>query len=299
MAGTTRVAASGSPSRRPFSRLRAGSAGTDSVASIGRPGPPGAGAITVIAIVLLSFLAALLGSSGQATVGFGFALAVSPVLLVLLEPAEAVLCTLICATSLSLLMVWRERSWFSYDRGVTIGLVAPAVPGVVVGAALLEIVDGSVLQLAVGLIVLAFVALQLRWRSSGSPPARRFGFRRTALLAGFSGGVLNGSVSTGGPPLAIWLHGAGANPDQTRHTLALVFLVMNSATIAVLLAVVEPTISADGRAAVIAALLGIPVGYSLGRRALNRLSAATYTRAFLVMLAAVGAAGAANGAAGI
>ena len=254
------------------------------------PVQSGAIAMAVPAIILLTFVAAVLGSSAQTTVGFGAALVVSPVMLALLDPAEAVFCTIAQATILSVLLIAKERGRLQLDRGATLGLLLPALPGVFVGVALLHVISRSWLQLAVGAIVLGFIFMKWRWRDDEPDPDSQFRFDLRALPAGFTAGLLNGSVSTGGPPLAIWLHTVRAKPDQVRHTLAVVFTVMNLVTLAVLMISVDMQVTADGRAALLGAVFGVPVGYAVGAVALRRLSEEGFGRVFASLLAAVGVA---------
>ena len=250
-------------------------------------------------LLLLSLFTAALGSTAQATVGFGTALILSPLLLAVLEPAEAVFCTLVQATVLSVMMLARERKALDLDRGVTLGLLLPAVPGVFAGVALLEVISKVWLQLSVGVIVLGFVLLQLSWRGRPDRRVRGLHFDALAPPAGFASGLLNGAVSTGGPPLAIWLHRVRASPDQIRHTLAVVFVAVNLTTLLALAVVVSPAISADGRAALAGALVGTPAGYAIGVRSLRRLSDAGFASLFLALLATVGVASAAAGLLGL
>jgi uncharacterized membrane protein YfcA len=245
--------------------------------------------------ILLTLLASLLGSTAQTTVGFGIALFLSPVMFLLLEPAEAVLATLTAATSVSVLMLLGERDRLALNRGVSLGLLVPMVPGVLLGAGLLGIVDKAYLQIAVGLVVLTFVGYQERSRRAGSEPGPQFRFGSSAVPSGFAAGVLNGSVSTGGPPLAIWLRSVGSSPNQMRHTLAVVFIAMNLLTIAAILILDSPEISGEWGRAVAGALVGVPLGYALGRRILGRIDERTFASIVAIGLVAVAAISAISG----
>ena len=237
--------------------------------------------------ILLTLLASLLGSTAQTTIGFGIALFLSPVMFLLLEPVEAVLATLTAATSVSVLMLLGERDRLALDRGVSAGLLLPMIPGVLLGTGLLAIVDKAYLQIAVGLVVLCFVAFQGLSRRAGGVPVREFRFGPLAVPSGFAAGLLNGSVSTGGPPLAIWLRSVGSNTNQMRHTLAVVFLAMNLLTIAAIVILDSPEINGEWGRAVAGALVGVPLGYALGGRILGRIDERTFASIVAIGLVVV------------
>jgi len=245
--------------------------------------------------IVVTLLASLLGSIAQTTVGFGIALFLSPVMFLLFDPEEAVLCTLTAATALSVLVLVGERGRLALDRPASLGLLIPMVPGVLLGAALLGLIDKAYLQIAVGIVVLGFVAAQERARRRPGRGGRAFGFRPAAVPSGFVAGALNASVSTGGPPVAIWLRSVGASPNQMRHTLAVVFVAMNLLTIAVVAALDSPQISGEWGRALTGAMIGVPVGYAVGGRVLDRIDRETFERFVAIAIVAIALLSAANG----
>ena len=210
----------------------------------------------------------------------------------LLDSEEAVLCTVTAATVLSVLLLIRERDRLDLDRRVSLGLMIPVVPGVLVGGAALGLIEKAYLQVAVGLVVLGAVIWQETGGRRERSPEREFAFRRSAIPAGFVGGSLNGAVSTGGPPIALWLRSANAGPNQMRHTLAVVFIAMNLLTIAVIVALDSPVVDAEWGRALGGALVGVPLGYAIGGRVLARIGRLTFERLVAAAIAAVGLASA-------
>ncbi len=220
-------------------------------------------------------------------------------MITVLVPDEGVLCTLTAVTALSIVMLVSERRELEVDRDALAGLLVPAVPGVAAGIVLLEHVGRSSLQLGVGIVVLGFVGLQIRWSHLGHREQDSPRYRASAPPAGFAAGVLNGAIATGGPPIAVWLQFMRASANQARHTLAVVFIVINFATILLLVLSAAPPITGDGRAAFLGALLGILVGYRLGLQVLRRVDARLFTRLFGAMLTALGLASLIAGLSGI
>lgn len=251
-------------------------------------------AMIVFAVTLL---ASLFGSAAQTTVGFGAALFLSPVMFLLLGPEAAVVCTLASVTGLSVIVLFAERRQLALEPRVTIGLLAPAIPGVFLGALLLGVVDEAYLQIAVGLVVLAFVASRPEITGRrGVAPLQRLVYRRSAIPAGLAAGALNGAISTGGPPLAIWLRSRGASRTQLRHTLAVVFIFINLTSIAVIAVVDAPVIGSRWLVAFAGGLAGVPCGYWLGSRVLGLIDERIFARGVAIALSAVAIASLSSGA---
>jgi len=143
--------------------------------------------------------------------------------------------------------------------------------------------------------VLGFVAVQERARRRPEGRERRFGFRPSAIPSGFAAGALNGAVSTGGPPVAIWLRSVGASPNQMRHTLAVVFVAMNLLTIAVVVVLDSPQISGEWGRALAGAIIGVPIGYAVGGRVLDRIDRQTFERFVAIAITAIALVSAATG----
>ena len=122
---------------------------------------------------------------------------------------------------------------------------------------------------------------------------------RAAVPSGFLAGALNASVSTGGPPVAIWLRSVGASPNQMRHTLAVVFVAMNLLTIAVVAALDSPQISGEWGRALGGAVLGVPLGYAVGGRVLDRIDREAFERFVAIAITAIALLSAANGLSGL
>lgn len=254
----------------------------------------------MLGIVAITLAASLLGSAAQTTVGFGAALFLSPVMFLILGAEEAVLCTLAVVSWLSVLMLVAERDRLALDRGVSLGLILPAIPGVLIGAVALGVVDKAYLQILVGLVVVVVVVMQVRGMRTGPGAERpRFVVRPSAIPAGLISGALNGAVSTGGPPLAIWLRSVGSSPSQLRHTLAVAFIAINVTSIAVIGTIDSPRLDEEWLWAFLGGLAGIPAGHWLGSRALRRVDERTFGRAVAAALALVGATSMISGLGGL
>jgi uncharacterized membrane protein YfcA len=245
--------------------------------------------LPVTAALVVVALSAL-GAFVQGATGLGYGLVVAPALIAALEPRQALFATLASAFVLNVLMLVRSGRPHVRRRGAAT-VLAWAVPGFVVGAAILRGIARSHLQVAVGVVVIVAV-LARAWHPGVLAP----GPRRTAarVAAGFSAGLLTTTVSASGPPLALWMDAEGATPREFRDTLNALFGVCNVAGLLVLALDGPP----HARTVAITVLLlpGLVGGLVLGRRVAPRL---TPTAARRLALAVVGTTGVASVLAGL
>src|SRR3712207_4712093 len=205
--------------------------------------------------VLLACLAVLVGATVQAAAGFGLALIAGPALVAVLAPTEAVTTLIVLATTTTLLLLLVRRGSRPAIRWADVRVVVlAAVPGVVAGVLVLAVVSKPALQLAVGVGVLAAVALQVLRRpvpGQGTPS------RWATLGVGLLAGVLTTTTSTNGPPLVLWLERRHVPPAGMRDTPPALFLALHLLGAAVLTA-------AGGGAQALRAGGGLGVGGGAG-----------------------------------
>jgi len=231
----------------------------------------------------LAAAAALTGAFVQSTTGFGFALVLSPALFAVMDPVEAVMTLLVLGLVLSLLVLFEGGRPKHVDWRSLAPMLAAALPGLAVGAVALTQLSKSVLQVAVGVAVVAVAAWQLRRRRRGAEPHRVNGG-----IAGFTSGALTTSINVSGPPIVLWLEARGASPEEFRASLAATFLVLDLAGGAVLL-VGEGSGSIDaGRLGPLLAL--VIAGYAVGAVAFRRLNRERFYTLVLALVACTGVA---------
>jgi uncharacterized membrane protein YfcA len=243
--------------------------------------------------MVLAAVAAFVGAAMQSATGFGFALVLSPALLAVLDPYEAITALLGLGLASNVLVLfdggrpgpvrWREL----------VPVLLAAVPGLALGALALELLEKPVLQILVGVAVVGATAVQLRGRLSGAPPRRR-----SATAAGLASGAMTTSISVSGPPLVLWLEAHGVQPAEMRATLAASFLALNLAGCALLV----PLAGADriAPADVLLPLLGLVVlGHFVGAYAFKRLDPERFSLVVLALVALTGAASVLAGVLGL
>jgi uncharacterized membrane protein YfcA len=240
----------------------------------------------------LAAVAAFAGAAVQSATGFGFALVLSPALFAVMDPVEAVTALLVLGLALNLLVLFEGGRPEHVDWRALAPMLVAAVPGLAIGAVALTQLSKEVLQVAVGVAVIAAAGWQLQRR--GGPGGRTHLPPVAAWGAGFASGALTTSISVSGPPIVLWLEARGVRPEEFRASLAASFLALNLSGGAILLA-------AEGSGALeaetVAPLLAlVAVGYLLGALAFRRLDR---ERFFALVLALVVATGAASVVAGL
>ncbi len=231
-------------------------------------------------------VAVLIGLSVQSAIGFGFALFAAPAAFAALPAADAVLLVQVLGIATHLLVLFTEgRRARIAARPVAI-VVACALPGMVVGLWIVTEVSQQSLQLAVGVVVLAGVAIQWLFTGRATATAIR---REPGLeaLTGLGAGVLSTSVSVNGPPLVLTFSHLGLRGSLLRDSLVAGQLGIGVLASVVLLA------GADGASLPGGAVLGccavaMLIGHRFGAAVFRRLDAAAHHRAALVAAAIAG-----------
>jgi uncharacterized protein len=231
----------------------------------------------------LAAVAAFAGAAVQSATGFGFALVLSPALFAVMDPVEAVTALLVLGLALNLLVLFEGGRPEHVDWRALAPMLLAAVPGLAIGAVALTQLSKEVLQVAVGVAVIAAAGWQLRRRASRPhlQPAAAWG-------AGFASGALTTSISVSGPPLVLWLEARGVRPEEFRASLAASFLALNLAGGIVLVAAEGSGTFDAGAVAVLLAL--VVAGYAVGAVGFRRLDRERFFNLVLVLVAITGAA---------
>jgi uncharacterized membrane protein YfcA len=165
------------------------------------------------------------------TSGFGFGLLATPLLLLSgFSLPFVVTVNLLITVAARLSVVARLRR--SLDRRRAALLVGGSIPGLVVGAIVLDAVDGQTLRIVAGATVMAAAAALLF--AERHPP--RVHGAAAPLAAGFAGGVLGTSTSLLGVPPALLLARQRLAAASFIADLALYFVVTGTLGLVVLAA---------------------------------------------------------------
>ena len=166
----------------------------------------------------IGLAALLLGSFVFSAVGFGMALAMAPILLLILEPRQVVVLAnsmIVLATVLILAQTWRHYRWRESWLFMVAGL--PPVP---LGVILLSATAPTILRTAIVGLILVIAILSLF--NVRLPGART---RGGAVGFGFTTTLLTTTLSIGGFLAGIYAIEQEWTREQMRATLAVYFLL--------------------------------------------------------------------------
>ena len=174
--------------------------------------------------IIYSILCVYLGGCVKGLTGFGFSLVAVGTLVLAAAPSTVVPVVLLMNSLINLLLVYSVRGEIDLRR--TIPLVLAGIAGLPAGTYILVAVDGNILRIVIGVVILLFAVALLR--------GFRREFRRERLgssVVGAAGGVLNGSIGMGGPPIVLFLCNLGLDKRSFRANLVAYFLGINLAAI--------------------------------------------------------------------
>ncbi|MFT3797245.1 TSUP family transporter [Microbacterium sp.] len=227
------------------------------------------------AALLLIVVGVLVGAIAQSATGVGFGLVAGPAVLIAAPQAGPMPVLAASLVVLSLTLAQNRHGW--RWRVVTFIVVA-ALPGTVIGAAVLRALDPRMLQLAAGIVVV--VAGCVIVRGVRVPSSAPF-----LALAALVAGALNSIAAIPGPPLAMTYRPSDA--AQFRANLSAAFLAMTVLSL-VATSVVRPPTAEDVRlSAVVAAVAA--VSHVGARRWVRSIPNDTVRRAAVLVSIAAGA----------
>ncbi len=143
--------------------------------------------------IILAIFIVSLGAVVQGSVGFGFALVASP-LLVMLNPVFVPGPILFCGFFVSLFLTIRERNQFELKK-ISWAVIGRII-GSIIGASILPFLSLNGFSIFFGVLVIFAVILS----SLGISISIN---RSTLLSAGFLSGFMGTTISIGGPPVAL------------------------------------------------------------------------------------------------
>ncbi len=225
-------------------------------------------------LALTSALAAL-AAIPQNVTGFGFALVLAPLLVLILDAGDTVVIVNVLAALVAASIAWRLRAAIAWrTAGV---LFAASLAGMPLGLAVLLVVDAKVLQALIAIAVLSGTLALARGLTLSAGTG-------LAAVVGAAGGFLRTSTSAAGPPIIIYLQGRRLPADAFRATGA--FYFMATGAVATALFAATGRIDVGVGLAVLAALPGVAIGTVAGAALAGHVSERWFRRAVTILLLA-------------
>lgn len=217
----------------------------------------------MLALVVVSVL---IGAFAQRITGMGFALVVSPALVIILGPFDGVLIVNFCAVLSSLLIiprVWRHIEWRTFAW-----LTVPALIAIVPGSLLAANLGGPQLQLGVGALVIIALTVSLIVTRTEHTVGRR----PAALVAGAASGFMNTAAGVGGPALSVYAVLTRWPQAQFAATLQPYFVVIGTASLATKVAFADGAFPELDAASWLFVIVALVAGLGLGELLHTRIS---------------------------
>ena len=245
-------------------------------------------AVAVPAVILL----------GLAKGGFaGIGVIAVPLMALAISPVLAASITLPILIVQDVVSVWAFRK--TWDGKVLALMLPSAAAGIWLGYALAAFVKPGAVELAVGAVAVVFALLRL-WAERSSAPVRAPRVERVpwrGVVAGVAAGFISQIAHAGGPPFQMYVLPKNLPRDTFIGTSAIFFAVVNWMKVPAYWALGQFTREAMATAAVLLPL-AIASTYA-GVWLVRRVPAANFYRIIYLLLIAVGAKLAWDGAASL
>ena len=126
---------------------------------------------------------------------------------------------------LSLLVLFGERRDLDVRRGDVARMTGWGIPGLAAGILVLRAVDKPVLQVGVGVAVIAAALIELRGGPGGDGRPRPGRSQPVGVVAG----LLTTTTGVNGPPMIMYYLRTGGDQHQVRDSMAATFLALHAA----------------------------------------------------------------------
>ena len=167
--------------------------------------------------ILYGIIAVFVAGIIKGLTGFGFSLAVVPVLVLLLGPRTAIPIVIILNALTNIGLYFSVRKWVDLKR--IRPLIISGIVSIPIGMVLLLVLNVTALKIIIGCTICIFaLAFLLGFRKQVHNEKRGF------MAAGLVSGTLNGAISTGGPPVILFLTHQGDAKRPFRANLIAYFL---------------------------------------------------------------------------
>lgn len=234
--------------------------------------------LTTIGVAAALLLAAFV----KGTSGMGFPMIATPMVALLLDIRTAVVILIIPNLLMDATQIFRGSLSIEIFRRFK-WLLLWTILGVFLGTKLLVMLPAWILNLTLGLTILAFVGWSLmRVELRISPRLEKI----LSPIVGIVGGFLNGMTNAAGPAPAIYLYSLRLPKVEFIKSIATIFIVTKLAQLAAV-----STWNLFDRATLELSLgvtLFVLAGFYLGLKAQDRVNQQTFERALLTILFVIG-----------
>jgi len=235
---------------------------------------------------ILASCAVLFAAFVRGLSGFGFALILAPLLLLLLNPVAVVVTNLFLGFFSHIGIVLWSLKRIELKR--IYPMLASSLLGIPLGVCIINVAAPSLLKIVIGAVIIAFAI----------PMAT--GFRRTinnerlgSGIAGFLSGILASSTSLGGPPIVLFMHNQGWSKQAIHPSLAAYFMLLT--TFALIALYVSNQVHVETIATAASLLPAMLIGVIVGVRTFDRTDSRLFQRLSIAIVIGAGILGILSG----
>lgn len=224
----------------------------------------------------------LLAAYVKGTTGLGFPLIATPMVALLLDIRIAITILIIPNIVMDIAQIFRGTFSAAIFRRFT-WLLLLTILGVFLGTKVLVTLPLWILDLALGIMVLAFVASSfLRFGFQVSPHVERILSPLVGLVTGFLMGITN----AGGPAIAVYLYSLRLPKTEFIKSIATIFVVNKVSQLVAVSTWNLLTLSMLSLSLVVT--LFSLIGFSAGLKTQDRVNQQAFNRALLTLLLVMG-----------
>ncbi|PKB71366.1 MAG: hypothetical protein BZY87_05795 [SAR202 cluster bacterium Io17-Chloro-G6] len=229
--------------------------------------------------LFFSILIVAAGATIMGTVGFGIVLVAAPVVLLYLEPQQAVV-VLNGLTAILMAMVLL-RTWRHVRLRASVGLVLGGLAATPIGVLALNAASPGLLRVTIAVVIILLALFSLT--SVQLPFAQR---RPAGPVFGFLTSLSVTTIGVGGPIGAIYVIAQRWNPETVRAVLALFFLASDGMAFALYAA--TGLVGRDTLANVGVMIPGLLIGFGMSAVLVNRINDRIFRYAVVVVIVVAG-----------
>ena len=178
-------------------------------------------------IWILALCAVLFAAFIRGLAGFGFALILAPILLLILNPVAVVVINICLGFLSNIVVVIHSFAKIDYKR--VLPMAISCLLGIPLGVRIISVVAPSTLKILIGVVIICFAILV----ASGFRKTLA-GERLSSGIAGFFSGILSSSTSLGGPPVVLFMHSQKWLKEIIHPSLAGYFLFLGGCSLGAL-----------------------------------------------------------------
>ena len=226
-------------------------------------------------VIIILIFVIFLASTVKATVGFGFALVSTPLLLPILDLTTIVPIIMPLVLINDYIIAFENKKYLKPDK--ILPIAGSAILGIPLGIIILSNLDMYVLKIIISIIIL-IAALFLFTGKTINIKREKL----TSMFAGFFSGILVSTSGLSGPPITIFLINQKWEKLDFRNNLALYFSIIDTVTVISLF--ISGFITQETLIANLYLIPSVLIGYLIGKNILPIINQQLFTKLIIVII---------------